>query len=53
MTVTSTGPVKDDFDWPMDFGKSVEAMANNSEFREKHKGKGAPLAMIAFGNEVS
>jgi len=37
---------------PLGFSDSVKEMVNNPEFREQHKAKGAPLAMLAFANAV-
>ena len=34
------------------FCHAVASMVTNVDFCEKHKGKGAPLAMVAFANEV-
>jgi len=38
---------------PIDFCKAVTNMVLDPAFAEKHKGKAAPLAMIAFANEVA
>ena len=36
----------------MDFCKAVTTMTSDPAFAEKHKSKSAPLAMVAFANEV-
>jgi len=38
---------------PVSFGKTVGDLVKCADFRERHKNKGAPLAMIAFANEVT
>lgn len=38
---------------PIDLCKAVSSMVNDVSFREQHKSKGAPLAMVAFAKAVS
>jgi len=38
---------------PFDLSKTIKSMVNDPTFHEKHKSKGAPLAVIAFAEEVS
>ena len=48
-TMTTTGEEEEH----IDFSKGVGELVANTEFRDKHKNKGAPLAMIAFANLVA
>jgi len=57
MTAAATATVQenteDDDVAPIDLSETVKRKVNDVGFRDKHKSKGAPLAMIAFADEVA
>jgi len=54
MTMTTINHSAEDFGLaPQKLRTAVSEMVTNGDFDEKHKSKGAPLAMIAFASEVS
>jgi len=51
-TTTTTSTTEDEVS-PLSLFDGVEKLLNSVEFQQKHKGKSAPLAIVAFASEVS